>query len=119
MTDLTSLRLLAPDDQLLLDAIEMSPGKSIPVVALWGERHETHRSTRHHPCGPHRLRRLAAHVLRSLFRTESRCSHYRPDYPEVDHENWRAWAAARGAVALVRPFQRSGRSPRDGRPGAA
>ncbi|WP_299788499.1 FAD-binding protein [uncultured Marivita sp.] len=27
----------------------------------------------------------------SLFRTESRCSHYRLDYPEVDDVNWRAW----------------------------
>lgn len=27
----------------------------------------------------------------SLMRTESRCSHYRLDYPEVDHENWDAW----------------------------
>lgn len=27
----------------------------------------------------------------SLLRTESRCSHYRVDYPEVDDENWRAW----------------------------
>ena len=27
----------------------------------------------------------------SLMRTESRCSHYRLDYPEVDEENWRAW----------------------------
>lgn len=27
----------------------------------------------------------------SLFRTESRCSHYRLDYPEMDDENWRAW----------------------------
>jgi len=27
----------------------------------------------------------------SLFRTESRCSHYRLDYPELDEENWRAW----------------------------
>lgn len=27
----------------------------------------------------------------SLFRTESRCSHFRLDYPEVDDENWRAW----------------------------
>ncbi|WP_373236942.1 FAD-binding protein [Cohaesibacter celericrescens] len=27
----------------------------------------------------------------SLMRTESRCSHYRLDYPEVDDENWRAW----------------------------
>ncbi len=27
----------------------------------------------------------------SIMRTESRCSHYRLDYPEVDEENWRAW----------------------------
>ncbi len=27
----------------------------------------------------------------SLMRKESRCSHYRLDYPEVDDENWRAW----------------------------
>jgi len=27
----------------------------------------------------------------SLMRTESRCSHYRLDYPELDDENWRAW----------------------------
>ena len=27
----------------------------------------------------------------SLMRTESRCSHYRLDYPEIDDENWRAW----------------------------
>lgn len=27
----------------------------------------------------------------SLMRTESRCSHYRLDYPEVDDVNWRAW----------------------------
>ena len=27
----------------------------------------------------------------SLLRTESRCSHYRLDYPEADHENWDAW----------------------------
>jgi succinate dehydrogenase/fumarate reductase flavoprotein subunit len=27
----------------------------------------------------------------SLIRTESRCSHYRLDYPEVDDVNWRAW----------------------------
>lgn len=27
----------------------------------------------------------------SLFRTESRCSHYRLDYPEIDDVNWRAW----------------------------
>ncbi|RMD93571.1 MAG: succinate dehydrogenase/fumarate reductase flavoprotein subunit, partial [Calditrichaeota bacterium] len=27
----------------------------------------------------------------SLFRTESRLSHYRLDYPELDDKNWRAW----------------------------
>jgi len=27
----------------------------------------------------------------SLMRTESRCSHYRLDYPEVDYQNWQAW----------------------------
>ncbi len=27
----------------------------------------------------------------SLFRTESRLSHYRLDYPEMDDQNWRAW----------------------------
>jgi succinate dehydrogenase/fumarate reductase flavoprotein subunit len=27
----------------------------------------------------------------SLMRTESRCSHFRLDYPEVDDKNWRAW----------------------------
>jgi len=27
----------------------------------------------------------------SLMRKESRCSHYRLDYPEIDDENWRAW----------------------------
>ncbi|WP_417243834.1 FAD-binding protein [Celeribacter sp.] len=27
----------------------------------------------------------------SMMRTESRCSHYRLDYPNVDDENWRAW----------------------------
>lgn len=27
----------------------------------------------------------------SLMRTESRCSHYRLDYPDLDEVNWRAW----------------------------
>ena len=27
----------------------------------------------------------------SLMRTESRCSHYRLDYPDVDDGNWQAW----------------------------
>lgn len=27
----------------------------------------------------------------SMMRTESRCSHYRLDYPEVDLHNWQAW----------------------------
>lgn len=27
----------------------------------------------------------------SLMRKESRCSHYRTDYPDMDEENWRAW----------------------------
>ena len=27
----------------------------------------------------------------SLMRTESRCSHYRLDYPEPDFKNWQAW----------------------------
>lgn len=27
----------------------------------------------------------------SLMRKESRCSHYRLDYPEIDNENWQAW----------------------------
>lgn len=27
----------------------------------------------------------------SIMRTESRCSHYRLDYPEVDYKNWQAW----------------------------
>ncbi|RMD99906.1 MAG: succinate dehydrogenase/fumarate reductase flavoprotein subunit, partial [Calditrichaeota bacterium] len=27
----------------------------------------------------------------SMFRTESRLSHYRLDYPEMDDQNWRAW----------------------------
>ncbi len=27
----------------------------------------------------------------SMMRTESRCSHYRLDYPRVDNKNWQAW----------------------------
>ncbi len=27
----------------------------------------------------------------SIMRTESRCSHFRLDYPEIDDENWRVW----------------------------
>ncbi len=27
----------------------------------------------------------------SLMRTESRCSHFRLDYPQIDRENWQAW----------------------------
>lgn len=27
----------------------------------------------------------------SIMRTESRCSHYRLDYPEIDYKNWQAW----------------------------
>jgi len=27
----------------------------------------------------------------SLMRKESRCSHYRTDYPDMDDKNWRAW----------------------------
>lgn len=27
----------------------------------------------------------------SIMRKESRCSHYRLDYPEVDDQNWKAW----------------------------
>ncbi len=27
----------------------------------------------------------------SIMRAESRCSHYRLDYPELDNENWQAW----------------------------
>jgi len=26
-----------------------------------------------------------------VIRKESRCSHYRLDYPEIDNTNWRAW----------------------------
>ncbi|MDB4584273.1 FAD-binding protein [Draconibacterium sp.] len=27
----------------------------------------------------------------SIMRTESRCSHYRLDYPDMDNKNWQAW----------------------------
>ncbi len=27
----------------------------------------------------------------SMMRTESRCSHYRLDYPDIDYKNWQAW----------------------------
>lgn len=27
----------------------------------------------------------------SIMQTESRCSHYRLDYPEIDKENWEEW----------------------------
>jgi succinate dehydrogenase/fumarate reductase flavoprotein subunit len=27
----------------------------------------------------------------SIMRKESRCSHYRLDYPEIDNDNWQAW----------------------------
>lgn len=27
----------------------------------------------------------------SLYRKESRCSHYRVDYPNIDNKNWEAW----------------------------
>ena len=30
-------------------------------------------------------------ILRARVWTESRCSHYRLDYPEIDNENWQAW----------------------------
>lgn len=45
----------------------------------------------------------------SLMRTESRCSHYRLDYPEVDDKNWRAWInlykGANGSMQLEKqPF---------------
>lgn len=40
----------------------------------------------------------------SLMRTESRCSHYRLDYPDIDDVNWRAWIniyqGADGAMQL-------------------
>lgn len=31
----------------------------------------------------------------SLMRKESRCSHYRLDYPDVDYKNWQAWITIR------------------------
>jgi succinate dehydrogenase/fumarate reductase flavoprotein subunit len=45
----------------------------------------------------------------SLFRTESRCSHYRLDFPEIDDVNWRAWIniyrSADGSMQLEKqPF---------------
>ncbi len=45
----------------------------------------------------------------SLMRTESRCSHYRLDYPETDDANWRAWIniyqGADGSMQLAKqPF---------------
>ncbi len=27
----------------------------------------------------------------SLIRKESRCSHFRLDFPDIDEENWQAW----------------------------
>lgn len=43
----------------------------------------------------HEVRNMALHaeiVLRaSLFRTESRGTHYREDYPRRDDPNWLAW----------------------------
>ena len=46
----------------------------------------------------------------SLMRTESRCSHYRLDYPNVDDDNWRAWInihrAEDGSMRLEKqPFE--------------
>lgn len=45
----------------------------------------------------------------SLFRTESRGSHFRLDYPEPDDANWRVWVnihkGADGRMVLTRqPF---------------
>jgi succinate dehydrogenase/fumarate reductase flavoprotein subunit len=45
----------------------------------------------------------------SIMRTESRCSHYRLDYPNLDDANWRAWINIRkgpdGKIQLERqPF---------------
>jgi succinate dehydrogenase/fumarate reductase flavoprotein subunit len=46
----------------------------------------------------------------SLMRTESRCSHYRLDYPDVDYSNWQAWInlykGSDGTMKLERqPFE--------------
>lgn len=46
----------------------------------------------------------------SMMRTESRCSHYRLDYPEPDDRNWRAWIniyrGADGSMQLEKqPFE--------------
>ncbi len=45
----------------------------------------------------------------SIMRTESRCSHFRLDYPDVDDQNWRAWINIyrdeQGTMRLVKqPF---------------
>lgn len=47
----------------------------------------------------------------SIMRKESRCSHYRLDYPELDDKNWRAWIniykGADGSMKLEKqPFDR-------------
>ncbi|MBK1721254.1 FAD-dependent oxidoreductase [Thiocystis violacea] len=47
----------------------------------------------------------------SLMRTESRCSHFRLDYPDMDDANWRAWINihqdAEGRMRLEKqPFDR-------------
>jgi succinate dehydrogenase/fumarate reductase flavoprotein subunit len=46
----------------------------------------------------------------SLMRKESRCSHFRLDYPEVDYKNWNAWInifqGANGEMKLKKqPFE--------------
>ena len=50
----------------------------------------------------------------SIMRTESRCSHYRLDYPDMDDQNWRAWIniykGSDGNMKLEKqPFDQSGR----------
>ena len=47
----------------------------------------------------------------SLMRKESRCSHYRLDYPDMDTKNWHAWIniykGADGEMRLEKqPFDR-------------